>query len=184
MNTVTEVAVANEATAPKPLEKEVAPPNTQDRLTAAETLVRKSVYAAAGVGLLPLPLVDLAAFNGIQLNMLYRLCKRYEVPFSKQAAKGFIGMLLSGGGAALLTAPAWSLLKSIPVVGSALGGMTVSALAGASTYALGKVFIEHFESGGTFLTFDPKAAKARFEQLQKEGRKAVQEASQAKQASA
>jgi len=190
MSTANEVAVANETTPPKPneftspnsSEKEVASPQPRDRLDAAGALVRKSVYAVAGVGLLPLPLVDLAAFNGIQLNMLYRLSRLYEIPFSKQAAQGFVGMLLSGGSAALLTAPVWSLLKAIPLVGSILGGVTVSVVAGASTYALGKVFTEHFESGGTFLTFDPKAAKVRFAELQKEGRRLVQEAKQARQA--
>jgi len=165
----------NEST-PAILVEEVTPPQPIDRLPTAEALVRKNVYIAAGVGILPLPLLDLAAFNGIQLNLLYRLSKLYEVPFSKEAAKSIIGTLLSGGGAALLTAPLWSLLKAIPVVGWAAGGMTVSILAGASTYALGKVFIQHFESGGTFLTFDPKAVRARFAQLQEEGRKVAQEA--------
>jgi hypothetical protein len=31
----------------------------------------------------------------------------------------------------------------------------MALLGGASTYAVGRVFIQHFESGGTLLTFDP-----------------------------
>ena len=42
------------------------------------------------------------------------------------------------------------------------------AAAGASTYAVGQVFIQHFESGGTFLDFDPDKVKAYFaEQVEK-----------------
>jgi hypothetical protein len=41
---------------------------------------------------------------------------------------------------------------------------------------LGKVFIQHFESGGTFLTFDPKTARAQFAKFQEEGRKVASEA--------
>lgn len=148
-----------------------------DRLITAEALVRKNVYVAVGVGIVPIPLLDLVAFNGIQLNMLYRLSKLYDVPFRKEAAKSIIATLVSGSGAALLTAPAWSMLKAIPVVGSAVGGLTVSILAGASTYALGRLFIQHFESGGTFLTFDPRAVREQYARLQKEGCKVAQEAS-------
>jgi hypothetical protein len=41
---------------------------------------------------------------------------------------------------------------------------------------LGKVFIQHFESGGTFLTFDPMTVRAHFARLQEEGRKVAAEA--------
>jgi hypothetical protein len=36
------------------------------------------------------------------------------------------------------------------------------AFASASTYAVGKVFIQHFATGGTFLDFDPDKVKAHF----------------------
>ena len=40
----------------------------------------------------------------------------------------------------------------------------------AISYAVGKVFIQHFESGGTFLDFDPKKVRAYFEDQFREGR--------------
>jgi len=62
---------------------------------------------------------------------------------------------------------AGSLVKLVPGLGSMLGGATVSAFAGASTYALGEVFKKHLESGGTILDFDPdrlrKYYKEKFE---------------------
>ncbi len=57
----------------------------------------------------------------------------------------------------------------IPFVGSTLGALSMPVMAGASTYAIGKVFIQHFESGGTFLTFDPKAVKDYYAEQLKEG---------------
>ena len=49
-----------------------------------------------------------------------------------------------------------SVVKAIPLLGTLVGGVSWLALAGASTYAVGKVFIQHFESGGTLLTLDPE----------------------------
>jgi hypothetical protein len=38
-------------------------------------------------------------------------------------------------------------------------------LSSACTYAVGKVFIQHFSSGGTFLTFSPARVREYFGQL-------------------
>jgi uncharacterized protein (DUF697 family) len=43
--------------------------------------------------------------------------------------------------------------------GSVLGGLTIGALEATVTFALGQVFIEHFESGGTLLDFDAAVAR-------------------------
>jgi len=47
------------------------------------------------------------------------------------------------------------------------------AVAGASTYAVGQVFIQHFESGGTFLDFDPEKVKGYFAEQFEKGKLAV-----------
>ena len=57
---------------------------------------------------------------------------------------------------------AGSLAKIVPLEGTVSGMITMSAFGGASTYALSKVFIQHFESGGTLLTFDPIKVKEYF----------------------
>jgi hypothetical protein len=38
------------------------------------------------------------------------------------------------------------------------------AFGAAATYAVGQVFIQHFESGGTFLDFDPDKVREHFRQ--------------------
>jgi uncharacterized protein (DUF697 family) len=160
-------SAAGESTTPR----EVVP-----TLARAESLVRKNVYICAAVGLVPIPLFDMVAVSSLQVNMLYRLCKLYDIPFSQEAAKSVVASLLAGGGAAALGKSASvSLAKSIPFIGTVIGGMAMPVLAGASTYAVGKVFITHFESGGTFLTFNPERVKAYFAQLQQEGKGVVAE---------
>jgi len=45
----------------------------------AGKIVRNHVLGSMGVGLIPMPLVDLAALTGVQLNMLRRLAKEYGI---------------------------------------------------------------------------------------------------------
>lgn len=56
-----------------------------------------------------------------------------------------------------------SMLKLIPGVGSLLGGTSMAVLGSASTYAVGKVFQQHFEEGGTLENFNPQQARQQFE---------------------
>jgi hypothetical protein len=46
--------------------------------------------------------------------------------------------------------------------GAILGAVTLPFFAGAATYAIGKVFMQHFASGGTFLDFDPDKVRGYF----------------------
>jgi hypothetical protein len=63
----------------------------------------------------------------------------------------------------------------IPGVGSIVGGVTVSAFAGASTYALGEVFKMHFSKGGTILDFDPDRLRKYYKEKFEKGKKVVKE---------
>ena len=134
-----------------------------DRGIKVDKVIRKYAMGTAGAGLIPLPVADVAVIAGIQLKLIHSLCKIYGVKFSKNLGKSAIASLTGGlashGAAAGVLG---SSIKSIPAVGTALGVATVPAIASASTYALGQVFRQHFESGGTFLNFDPEATKAYF----------------------
>jgi hypothetical protein len=52
-------------------------------------------------------------------------------------------------------------------------GLTLTVFAGAVTYAIGKVFEQHFESGGTFLDFKAEQYKTYFAQMYQEGKDVV-----------
>lgn len=142
---------------------DVAEDSSADQGNQADKVIRKYAIGTAGAGLIPLPVADVAIIAGIQLKLIHSLCKIYDVKFSKDLGKSAIASLTGGlashGAAAGVLG---SSIKSIPAVGTALGVATVPAIASASTYALGQVFRQHFESGGTFLNFDPEATKAYF----------------------
>ena len=62
------------------------------------------------------------------------------------------------------------------VAGSIVGRLTMPVFAGASTYAIGQVFIQHFESGGTFLDFEPAKVREYFRRQFGRGRDLASEA--------
>ena len=136
--------------------------------------VRNFALTAAGVGLVPAPIWDFFAIAGVQTSMMYKLCNEYDVPFSKERAKT-IGTSLIGSltAASLATGVAGSLLKIIPGFGYVLGGLNFSIWAGATTYALGRVFESHLATGGTLMSFDTSSAKTAFSEAFEKGKQFV-----------
>ena len=102
--------------------------------------------------------------------MLYKLSKLYGVPFKKNLGKAWITTLLSGVTfSAASPMLGQTLIKLIPGIGTAAGGIGMAAMSSASTYAVGKVFQQHFENGGTLEDFDPERAKEKFQLAMKQG---------------
>ncbi len=129
-----------------------------------------------GIGLLPVPLVDIPALIVVQLNLLRQLSRIYDIPFFHDAVRKILSSMIAGTLPIVATpALATSLVKFIPGLGQAAGALTMSAIAGASTYAIGKVFIQHFASGGTFLTFDPEKVSDYYTDMFEKGKLVVTE---------
>jgi uncharacterized protein (DUF697 family) len=138
------------------------------KIREADDIVNKYMLGSIGVGLLPIPLVDLIILSSLQLKMLHRLANLYGITFAKHLGKSLLASLLGGGASLSFSYSLVSLTKSVPLYGQTTGIISMSMFGGASTYAIGKVFTQHFESGGTFLTFDPqKVADYYAEQLEK-----------------
>jgi uncharacterized protein (DUF697 family) len=148
----------------------VALPTATDRHRqhAAERVIRSHVWWSAGAGLIPVAFADMAAISLVQLDMLNRLAKLYDVPFDRHLGKSAVATLIGSvlpvavGHGYLASAFFQSFARSAPVIGPVVGLATVGGFAAAATYAVGRVFNQHFASGGTFLTFDPKKVEARF----------------------
>ena len=134
-------------------QEEASSNNSED----AARVLRNHVIATAAAGLVPNPLLNIGVLYGIQLRMLKKLAAVYEVEFAEQRANSFIGAL--AGTSVRVTSQ--GLLN---LLGRTIAAFTGPVLPAATTYSLGKVFIRHFESGGTFLTFDPKRAKEEFDE--------------------
>jgi uncharacterized protein (DUF697 family) len=150
----------------------------EERLAAGDGVIRNHSIGAAAVGLIPIPAVDFVGLTALQLNLLRLLAQIYEVPFSQELGKKSIAALLAGFTPMLLSAPLASAVKVVPVIGSTLGGLAMSAVAGASTYAIGKVFLQHFDSGGTFLNFNPNAVRAYYREQFEQGKQVVKSAAE------
>jgi uncharacterized protein (DUF697 family) len=121
----------------------------------ASKLVDRFAVWSGVAGLIPIPVVDLFAVGGLQVQMLRRLSQIYDVEFSANRGKALIAALAgtmipatSGMGAA-------SALKGVPVFGMLAGAFVMPVLSAGATYAIGKAFVQHFESGGTLLDFNP-----------------------------
>lgn len=117
----------------------------KDYNISADQIIKDHTLYSMGLGAVPLPLVDFLGVIAVQLDMMHRLCELYDVSYYEAQGKAIISAL-AGTSLARLGA---SLVKSIPVFGSILGGISSVVLSGASTYATGEVLKRHFEDGGT-----------------------------------
>ena len=144
------------------------------RAEQANNAVTNYALGSILIGAIPVPVVDLVALSGLQLKMLHSLSKVYGVEFSEQLGKSLIASLVGGGVSLSVSSNLAGLVgrfaKAIPVYGTATGMISVSILGAASTYAIGKVFIQHFESGGTFLDFDPQRVRDYYARQFEEGK--------------
>jgi uncharacterized protein (DUF697 family) len=137
----------------------------------ADRIIRENVLWAAGGGLIPVPMLDVLAITVVEVKMLRELAALYEVPFREDQVKSVLVSLLTGLGApALGAAVSSSVIKFIPVAGPLMGLFATPGVAAAFTYAVGKVFLQHFASGGTFLDFDPKKVREHFASQFEEGK--------------
>ncbi len=135
-------------------EEITAVPETVDAASKATSIIKRYRLIAAGVGLIPLPLIDAVLIGGVQAKMVYDLAKAYDVPFEESRVKTLIGSLVGCIAPVGVSGGITSLVRTIPVVGIAAWYFVNPALTFASTHAVGKVFSEHFQTGGTLLTFD------------------------------
>jgi len=131
----------------------------ESRDEAASKLVDRFSLWSGAAGLIPLPIVDIVAVGGVQLEMLRRLSDIYGVPFVENRGKSLIaslaGSLLPASTATTTAMGVTSALKSIPGIGTAISAFTMPVFSAGATYVIGKVFIQHFASGGTLLDFNP-----------------------------
>lgn len=119
-----------------------------ERALVAESVIRKYVAFAVGGAAIPVPLADLAVITGVQLRMIQQLSKVYGKTFSEGPVRASILSLTGGTLSLVLGGVASSLIKVVPFVGTALGELGLPILAGSSTYAVGQVYLHHFERGG------------------------------------
>jgi uncharacterized protein (DUF697 family) len=137
-----------------------------EKTQRAEEIVGTYWKWAAAAGVLP-PVIDMATVTAIQMKMVFDLARHYGVPYKKEWVKSLVGAAVGSisppfiANASLrLLAPA---LKFVPVVGTVATLGAIPAFNAATTRALGKVFVMHFETGGHLLDMDPEKIAPAFQ---------------------
>ncbi len=135
------------------------------RLLLADQTVKNWSQWATVAGFIPVPYVDATAIAALQTKMAYDLCKIYDVPFEKEAVKAIIGSLAGGGITTVIGGQLFGqMAKSIPYVGNVLSAFTQPAAAYAYTYAMGSIFVQHFEKNGNLLNLEVDKFKDLFKE--------------------
>jgi uncharacterized protein (DUF697 family) len=136
-----------------------APVTGEQREESASQLVDRFSLWSGAAGLIPIPLIDVVAVGGVQLQMLRRLSEIYGVPFTDNRGKSVVaslaGAIIPASTATTTAMTFGSLIKGIPGIGSAVGALTMPVYSAGVTYVIGHVFMKHFASGGTLLDFNP-----------------------------
>lgn len=146
-------------------------PDPKLRDEVADGLIQEFSVYAAGAGIIPIPGLDLVTVSAVQVTLVKKLCQLHGREFRETQTRTFVSVL--AGSVAMRVAAEG--MKLIPVVGTILGGAAMSLLSGATTYAIGRVFHEHFSGGGTLANFDAEGVKAYFAQKVEEGKAKMEE---------
>lgn len=131
------------------------------RLDDASELIVSAAKWSAAAALVPVPYVDLAALAAVQTKLILDLSDLYGEKPSKQAVNGVVSVLLGTLlpiGASQVAVSVLS--KFIPGYGTALGAASMAGFGSTATYAIGRVFVRHFENGGSLTTFSVENVKS------------------------
>ena len=159
---------------------------TTANVSAAEVekAIRQSVYVAMGIGIVPIPFFNLAAVTASSIVMIRKLSELYGVEFKEGIAKKIISSVAGAGVGVLAAGPVASVVSAVPLIGLPLTIATKPALNGMTTYALGRMFVTHFEKGGSFVGANVDAMKADFSSAFKNSREWLGDAVKGKEKAA
>lgn len=152
-------------------DNDLAADSDMSRALVADNIIKNHVIASVTASVVPVALFDIAAVIAIQLRMMQKLSQLHGQPFSESAGRKIITALAGGVlgyGAGYVVAV--SALKVIPGIGWAIGMMSLPAVAGASTYAVGRSIQKHLEDGGSLLDFSASDMRAYYKKQFEKGK--------------
>lgn len=144
----------------------------QESMTqGGDEIINRYTLIAAGVGVIPSPMVNSVGIAVMEIAMIDELAKKYHFDFpTKQAlVKAFIS-LVSSIGPVYIAMKSKSAVSAIPIVGLLLSTGIYSIAGAISVYAVGKIFQRHFESGGQILSMDNAFLQKIFKEAYQEGK--------------
>lgn len=130
---------------------------TEERRPAAMQIVYRYMAISAGAAMIPIGGADVVVLAGVHVALIKALCDHYDVAFSEHTARNvLIAVAASILPGTIGTVLGRKVLGLLPWTGAVLGWTLMSAGSAAFSYAIGQLFIEHFEKGGTLLSFDAR----------------------------
>jgi uncharacterized protein (DUF697 family) len=142
------------ATPARPARTSTATAVAKRRAQARAIVARHATYSAVS-GIVPLPLANAAGITTIIIRMVKMLSDLYGVPFERDRARAIIVGLVGGTMPSGLGAVTTSTLFYVVPSGALMGLAVSSITAVACTRSIGRIFIEHFESGATLHDLSP-----------------------------
>ena len=127
------------------------------RRAGAHAIVRRyAAYSGVG-GIIPIPFVSVMSITAVIVRMVKKLSDHYGVPFEKGHTRTVVIALLGGmapiGFASVATsslgAVTTSALTYVVPVGGLVGLAVSSATAVGCTHSVGRILVDHFETGAT-----------------------------------
>lgn len=112
-----------------------------------DAIIRNRVHSSLAIALIPVPVFDMAALAALHTEMIYKLAKAYNIPFSAAWGRQITAALAGGILPTLITPKLSNWLRVIPIIGPGLGLATLPLANAAATYAVGRAFADHFATG-------------------------------------
>lgn len=138
----------------------------EEKEKSIDDIISNHVLFAMTAGAIPVPVADIVAVSAIQYDMIKQIAEfrgvNYDDNKGKTLASSIAGATVSRIGA--------SALKAIPGVGTLLGIGSQVIMAGATTYALGRLFDSHFSGGKGLDNINLDTAKKQYNELLAKGK--------------
>lgn len=119
----------------------------------AEEIITNSTAKASTIAALPIPLIDMAGVAYVQVSMVEKLAKHYQLE-DIDKSKIIISSIISGMVSKLCTEIVNSIAASTNLEKLLSEALIKATIAGFMTTITGEVFNDHFKSGGNIEEID------------------------------
>ena len=137
-----------------------------EKRKSSEDIISNHIIFAMTAGAIPVPVADVVAVSAIQYDMIQQLAGYYKIEYDSDKGK----TLASSLAGATFSRVGASAFKAIPGVGTLLGIGSQMVMAGATTYALGKIFESHFSKGKGLESLNLESVRSQYKDLLGRGR--------------
>ncbi len=140
------------------------------RQLAGRNIIKNHVVATMSLALVPVPVFDVLVISAALVELVEKLTDLYGVPSDRPRFKTLVAALVGGLGSYWLSSLSlYSFSKVIPGWRWFAAGAAMPLSAGAVTYAVGSVLLQHLEAGGTLDERAVPHLQAQYRQQVKKG---------------